>query len=225
MERSKKEKIYYRIIAFIIIILFLALYIISDKMWKIMEIGSGGSVAVGEDIYEKQQDTQNSNNKAKVGSKTENNDTSNGILTDGTIINNQEEKKDTNQNETEQKEPEKPKEYKTIKLLEEDNFKIQEDLDIFSNPNYNNQKIIMPEAKNTYIFFIENATSQSVITKIKFIETNTENINMKYKIKVGEQEVNATWESATNIAAQDFSIPINNKVPIVIDWYWQETRK
>ena len=71
-----------------------------------------------------------------------------------------------------------------LKIHDEDmNWNSNKELKIFSNPIYNMKNIITPGSHNIYKYVITNNENFAIMYKLKFIETNSDLINMKFKLK------------------------------------------
>lgn len=101
-----------------------------------------------------------------------------------------------------------------------------EDLDIFNNPEFNNEKIVVPMSKGSYEFVISNTINEKIKYSIMAEEVNDLNINMKYRLKldniyvVGDKD---TWVDIKDLILQDVIVPKNSSNIYTLEWYWEES--
>lgn len=100
-----------------------------------------------------------------------------------------------------------------------------EDLNIFSNPEFENKKIIAPRSQSSYKFAIENKLDNKVVYNIAMSETNEYNVNMKYKLKldnvyiVGDED---TWVDVEDMQLDKVIVMPNSKNIYTVEWYWED---
>lgn len=105
------------------------------------------------------------------------------------------------------------------------NAELIEDLDIFKNPEFNNQKIIAPKSKGRYNFTIKNLAKNNISYNIMMTEENKWNINLKYKLKqdniyiVGNQD---TWVDIDDLNVKDLISTDNSEHLYTLEWYWED---
>lgn len=101
-----------------------------------------------------------------------------------------------------------------------------EDLDIFNNPEFNNEKIVVLMSKGSYEFVISNTINEKIKYSIMAEEVNDLNINMKYRLKldniyvVGDKD---TWVDIKDLILQDVIVPKNSSNIYTLEWYWEES--
>ena len=100
-----------------------------------------------------------------------------------------------------------------------------EDLNIFTNPEFENEKIIAPMSKSEYKFKIENTLDDTIQYNIRFIENNSLNVNIKYRLKldnyyiIGNEDV---WEDVENLKLEDIILTKNSSNIYTLEWFWEE---
>ena len=112
-----------------------------------------------------------------------------------------------------------------IKVTEKNTeWKFLEDLDIFSNPTYNNKRIVAPGSKNTYRFSVQNTVGKDVVSNIIFKEENKYNINMQYKLKINNEYIySSEWQRPEKVNVYGFLIERNEELDIELEWHWVES--
>lgn len=100
-----------------------------------------------------------------------------------------------------------------------------EDLDIFNNPYFNNQKIVVPNSKGTYEFEIKNEMNEKIEYNLYMNEINEHNVNMKYRLKfnnvyvVGDEE---TWVDVEEVRLENVHALKNSSSIYTLEWYWED---
>ena len=120
-------------------------------------------------------------------------------------------------------------EYNSIILLENDMQKIKNNqLNIFKNKDFNNEKIIAPHSKGTYKFYIQNKTNTDVIYNIKFSYEMQNFINMKYRLKLDNIYIKGNSENYVSLDELELSNIIILKDSTnfyTLEWYWDDNDK
>ena len=120
-------------------------------------------------------------------------------------------------------------EYNSIILLENDMQKIKNNqLNIFKNKDFNNEKIIAPHSKGTYKFYIQNKTNTDVIYNIKFSDEMQNFINMKYRLKLDNIYIKGNSENYVSLDELELSNIIILKASTnfyTLEWYWDDNDK
>lgn len=120
-------------------------------------------------------------------------------------------------------------EYNSIILLENDMQKIKNNqLNIFKNKDFNNEKIIAPHSKGTYKFYVQNKTNTDVIYNIKFSDEMQNFINMKYRLKLDNIYIKGNSENYVSLD----ELELNNIIILkdstnfyTLEWYWDDNDK
>lgn len=120
-------------------------------------------------------------------------------------------------------------EYNSIILLENDMQKIKNNqLNIFKNKDFNNEKIIAPHSKGTYKFYVQNKTNTDVIYNIKFSDEMKNFINMKYRLKLDNIYIKGNSENYVSLDELELSNIIILKDSTnfyTLEWYWDDNDK
>lgn len=120
-------------------------------------------------------------------------------------------------------------EYNSIILLENDMQKIKNNqLNIFKNKDFNNEKIIAPHSKGTYKFYVQNKTNTDVIYNIKFSNEMQNFINMKYRLKLDNIYIKGNSENYVSLNELELSNIIILKDSTnfyTLEWYWDDNDK
>ena len=106
-------------------------------------------------------------------------------------------------------------------VVKDSNVKWETDsiLNIFNNSIAANNKIA-PEASNTYRFTINNNTKFDVKYNISFVETNTYNINMKYKLRKNNTYVIDEYVSINDIVIDEQLLESGHNDAFYLEWKW-----
>lgn len=99
-------------------------------------------------------------------------------------------------------------------------------LNIFGKSKFGDKGIIAPNSSGTYRFVVENDAFENICYKIKFIEENFNQINMKYRLKLDNVYIigsRTRWASIEELAVEDLIITPNSKTMFTLEWKWFET--
>ena len=105
------------------------------------------------------------------------------------------------------------------------NAELIDDLDIFKNPEFNNQKIIAPSSKGKYNFTVKNSSKNNISYNMKMTEENNWNINLKYKLKqdniyiVGNKD---TWVDVKDLDVKNIISTNQSEHVYTLEWYWED---
>lgn len=126
---------------------------------------------------------------------------------------------------TEPDEPDQPDEPTDTDLIVKDTieWKSQNELRIFDNPAYQMEPKIAPESSNTYEFIVRNNTSTNVKYKIEFMEENANNINMKFRLKRGNEYVvgnDTTWVRYADLDLEGILLNSSSDHTYYLEWKW-----
>ena len=94
------------------------------------------------------------------------------------------------------------------------------DLNIFKNSMYTKEGTIAPESTNTYKLTVKNGTSTAVKYSINFTETNSSNINMKYKLKKNDQYIISDYVSSADLNLNNLELASGSNDVYLIEWKW-----
>lgn len=92
-------------------------------------------------------------------------------------------------------------------------------LNIFENSIAANGKIA-PESHGTYEFDVRNSTDYKLKYDLSFAETNSDNINMKYKLKKNGTYVISDYVSYNELALSAQMLEVNTKDVYELEWKW-----
>ncbi len=116
--------------------------------------------------------------------------------------------------------------YNAITLLENDMKAVKNNqLNIFNNTEFNNEKIIAPHSKGTYNFLIQNNTNSDVIYNIKFNNEMQNFVNMKYKLKLDNIYVKGNkseYITLDQMNLDDIVVLKNSTNIYTLEWYWDD---
>lgn len=109
-----------------------------------------------------------------------------------------------------------------ITITEADGKVVTDKWNIFTD--YLGSNTIYPSQKGTYLFTIYNSSEYDVRIDMDFDEENAYNINMLYQIKQGDEYLNGNnvWESVRTLVVDNLIIKANDKVALVLEWYWKD---
>ena len=115
---------------------------------------------------------------------------------------------------------------KTIEITQNNmNWNEIKDLEIFSNPEFSNEKIIIPKSKGSYEFVISNKLNERVKYNINLKEKNELNVNMKYRLKLNNIYVirnKDTWVDIEELNLNEVISEKNSSNIYTLEWYWEE---
>ena len=103
------------------------------------------------------------------------------------------------------------------------NWKNQNELNIFSNPLFEMESKIAPESSNVYEFIVRNRTSLKINYNMTFIETNNKNINMKYRLKRGNDYIiggKDNWVTVDELNSSNILLNSNSDHVYYLEWKW-----
>lgn len=113
-----------------------------------------------------------------------------------------------------------------ITITENDMQEIKNNqLNIFNNEKFNNEKIISPHSKGTYQFFIQNKTNSDVTYNIKFSDEMKMIVNMKYKLKMDNIYIKGNLDNYVDLKELDLNniVVLKNSTNIyTLEWYWED---
>lgn len=96
-----------------------------------------------------------------------------------------------------------------------------QELRIFENPAFGNDKIIAPGSTNSYQFNIRNSTDYNLSYNINVYELNPGNINMKYRLKRNDNYITGDdWVSANVINFTSLQLSLKSEDVYVLEWKW-----
>lgn len=111
-------------------------------------------------------------------------------------------------------------------IVSSKNKKWTENLNIFENEKYGGNPIIYPGIENTYKFEFTNEKDFDVECSIKFTETNTENIPIKYKLKENGKYIKgnkSTYVNYDELDTENIIVNANSQNTYELEWKWEES--
>lgn len=97
------------------------------------------------------------------------------------------------------------------------------ELKLFEDSAYVVKGKIAPESTGTYQFVIKNSTSFNVKYNIEFDETNSYNINMKYKLKKNNEYVVSDWVTYSTLKQEAIRLNSKSSDTYYLEWKWFES--
>ena len=156
---------------------------------------------------------ENNNNNGN-NKKNNNNNTSNN--TNNNTNNNEE-----NQTNNEEEEEELSNEVEVFdKDKDSETWNGSTKLNIFENSMYTKEGTIAPESTNTYRFVVKNGTSTAVKYSLDFSETNSSNINMKYKLKKNGEYIISDYVSYNELDLSNLNLASGANDTYLLEWKW-----
>lgn len=190
-----------------------------------------------DDTNNKVKSKDNQNNK-KINNKKNNNENNN----QQNIINEKNNNQNSNSNNTisENEEediitqPVTQAELKKIKIIQDMNkngsetktdFTKLDNLEIFKNSEYFNEKLIYPGISDTYKFYIENYTDKNISYKLTFDVQNAKETNIKYKLKRNGKYIAGdenNYVNYTELTKAGLKLKSKNGDIYSLEWKWIE---
>lgn len=99
-------------------------------------------------------------------------------------------------------------------------------LNIFANPYFDDNNVIAPGIKHRYNFDVQNASNKKIIYFIKFKEENSNQINLKYRLKKNNEYVlgdNDEWIYINNQTTNNYVLDGKSKEGYSLEWYWEDS--
>lgn len=98
-----------------------------------------------------------------------------------------------------------------------------EQLDIFNNSKFNNEKIIAPNSKEIYQFAIKNVANEDIEYKIEFEEKAKYKINMEYRLKIDNIYIAGNenqWVSVEELKQEFIKVTKGSINVFTLEWKW-----
>lgn len=105
------------------------------------------------------------------------------------------------------------------------NWNQLEQLDIFSNPEFNGEKLIAPGTAGSYYFTIKNNALFEITAKLVIADINEWDIPMKFRLRTNYEYIyggSDTWLTSEEFATKvmKVSLPAKTEQNYIIDWQW-----
>lgn len=218
-KKSKKDLI----IKIILVIIIILLLLHNCSLIRKKADGNNNKTPTGNvDIFEIQCNKNSCDTDIKKDDNNENNDNDttlpvNGGSNNGTSNDNSDGSNNSNNSSTTTDDGK-------LEITDKDiTWSSTNNLRIFSNPVYNMNQKIAPESTNVYQFVINNNTKYDILYNINFVESNTYNINMKYKLKLGNVYIAGdenNWVSYDELKRTNINLSKSNKHTYYLEWKW-----
>lgn len=98
-------------------------------------------------------------------------------------------------------------------------------LDIFNNEKFNGEKIIAPRSNGIYKFCVENIAEQDITYDIRFTDSMSNPINMKYKLKLDNVYIRGNKDSYVNmddLTTNDIIVLKDSNNIYTLEWIWED---
>lgn len=100
-----------------------------------------------------------------------------------------------------------------------------EQLDIFSNPEFNGEKLIAPGTAGSYYFTLKNNSAFEITAKLTIADINEWDIPMKFRLRTNYEYVyggSNTWLTSEEFASKvmKVNLPAKTEQKYIIDWQW-----
>ena len=98
-------------------------------------------------------------------------------------------------------------------------------LQIFKNEKFNGEKIIAPNSKGTYKFYIKNGVGNDIQYNISVLDEMSHFVNMKYKLKLNDVYICGNKDQYVGIDELNIDKIVLTKdstTLYTLEWYWEE---
>ena len=218
-KKSKKDLI----IKIILVIIIILLLLHNCSLIRKKTDGNNNKTPTGNvDIFEIQCNKNSCDTDIKKDDNNENNDNDNTLPVNGGSNNNT--SNDNSDGSNNSNSSSTTTDDGKLEITDKDiTWSSTNNLRIFSNPVYNMNQKIAPESTNVYQFVINNNTKYDILYNINFVESNTYNINMKYKLKLGNVYIAGdenNWVSYDELKRTNINLSKSNKHTYYLEWKW-----
>jgi len=232
---NKKIKIPIIIVLFVIIFLILISVVLNEELLKIEpsaepqnttpeNIINPPSIDNGNKPEENQNKTKVDTNKVIIVEEIQN-PTEGGEKPETEKPPKQPESGNTTEPEEpiEPEEPEEPVVENVYTIISENKqWEEMQSIDIFTNEYYTNA-VIAPGVEGNYKFDVNNGLVITMKYNIQLEEINNKNINMKYRLKLGDTYIIEDWTDIENIEIPTFQINSMTKAKYTLEWKWVDS--
>ena len=94
------------------------------------------------------------------------------------------------------------------------------EINIFQTSKSKVENTIAPESSGIYEFVVKNGTNSRIEYNLSFIETNTQNINIKYKLRRNNTYIIDNYVSASELNLNSIIINKNSEDKYYLEWKW-----
>ena len=98
-------------------------------------------------------------------------------------------------------------------------------LQIFKNEKFNGEKIIAPNSKGTYKFYIKNGVGNDIQYNISVLDEMSHFVNMKYKLKLNDVYICGNKDQYVGIDELNIDkivLTKNSTTLYTLEWYWED---
>ena len=98
-------------------------------------------------------------------------------------------------------------------------------LQIFKNEKFNGEKIIAPNSKGTYKFYIKNGVGNDIQYNISVLDEMSHFVNMKYKLKLNDVYICGNKDQYVGIDELNIDKIVLTKdstTLYTLEWYWED---
>ena len=98
-------------------------------------------------------------------------------------------------------------------------------LQIFKNEKFNGEKIIAPNSKGTYKFYIKNEVENNITYNIRLLDEMNHFVNMKYKLKLNDVYICGNKDEYVGIDKLNIDNIVLTKdstTLYTLEWYWED---
>lgn len=107
-------------------------------------------------------------------------------------------------------------------------WNISDKLNIFANPEFDNNCMIAPNSKGIYKFIVQNNSDKNIKYNLEFIEKNEHNVNMKFRLKLDNIYIIGSkdnWQEPEELCLENILIASGSQSMYTLEWYWEETSR
>ena len=98
-------------------------------------------------------------------------------------------------------------------------------IQIFKNEKFNGEKIIAPNSKGTYKFYIKNEVENNITYNIRLLDEMNHFVNMKYKLKLNDVYICGNKDEYVGIDKLNIDNIVLTKdstTLYTLEWYWED---
>lgn len=105
---------------------------------------------------------------------------------------------------------------------------VTDNLNIFKNMKFGGRKIIAPNSKGIFKFYVNNGTSGNISYNLSFIDEMSNIVNMKYKLKIDGEYIKGNanqYVSIEELNIEELLLANNSYNLFELEWYWEDDDK
>ena len=98
-------------------------------------------------------------------------------------------------------------------------------LQIFKNEKFNGEKIIAPNSKGAYQFYVKNGVGDNITYNINVLDEMSHFINMKYKLKLNDVYICGNKDQYVGIDKLNIDNIVlmkDSTTLYTLEWYWED---